>query len=55
MNLRWPIVANKMCCSEESLKIFNCITEVNGTANFVTLCPNDLRGKGKYIMHPFND
>lgn len=39
---RWPIVTNKMCCFEQSWKIFNCIAEMNCTANFVTLCPDDL-------------
>lgn len=55
INLRWPVVTNKMCCSEKSRKIFNGIAEMNGAANFVTLCPNDLEGKGKQVMHEFKN
>lgn len=51
MDLRWPIVTNKMRHIVESVKIVNSMAEVNCTANFVTRCPNNLKGKVKHAMH----
>lgn len=54
INLRWPIVTNKVCCFEQPWKFFNGIAEMNCTANFVTLCPDDLQDKERYVMHCSN-